>query len=109
MYEELAIIAVFTFCYAAISERVERLPVSGPVLFVLAGLLLGPLGLGWFKDDVSQVEFRVLVDLTLALILFIDAANADTSILRRQIKIPGRKIKDTLDYPPEGSPGADRG
>lgn len=92
MYEELAIIAVFTFCYAAISGRVEKLPVSGPILFVLAGLLLGPLGLGWFKDDVSQVEFRVLVDLTLALILFIDAANADTSILRRQMKIPGRML-----------------
>lgn len=92
MYEELAIIAVFTFCYAAISGRVERLPVSGPVLFVLAGLLLGPLGLGWFKDDVSQVEFRVLVDLTLALILFIDAANADISILRRHFKIPGRML-----------------
>lgn len=46
----------------------------------------------WFKDDVSRVEFRVLVDLTLALILFIDAANADISVLRRQIKIPSRML-----------------
>jgi hypothetical protein len=54
--------------------------------------MLGPLGLGWFKDDVSQVGFRMLVDLTLALILFIDAANADISTLRRQWRIPTRML-----------------
>lgn len=92
MYEELAILALFTFCYSIISERVEKLPTSGPIIFVFVGLLLGPLGLGWFKDDVSRVEFRVLVDLTLAMVLFIDAANSDLATLRRNIKIPTRML-----------------
>lgn len=92
MYLELSILAIFTFCYSVISGRVEKLPTSGPILFVIAGLLLGPLGLGWFEDDVSRTEFRVLVDLTLAMVLFIDAANADTSILRSKIKIPARML-----------------
>jgi NhaP-type Na+/H+ or K+/H+ antiporter len=92
MYIELAILALFTFFYSVVAGRIEKLPVSGPIVFVITGFMLGPLGLGWFKDDVSQVEFRVLVDLTLALILFIDAANADTSILRRQWRIPARML-----------------
>jgi len=92
MYEELAILAIFTFCYSVISGRVEKLRISGPIIFVLAGLLLGPLGMGWFKDDVSQVEFRVLVDLTLALVLFIDAANSDTTTLRKHFKVPARML-----------------
>mgnify|MGYP000352618065 CR=1 FL=1 len=92
MYQELAILAIFTFCYSVISGRVEKLRISGPIIFVLAGLLLGPLGMGWFKDDVSQVEFRVLVDLTLALVLFIDAANSDTAILRKHFQIPARML-----------------
>ena len=92
MYEELAILAVFTFCYSAISGRVEKSRISGPILFVLAGLLLGPLGLGWFEDDISRVQIRVFADLTLALVLFIDAANSDTATLRSSFKIPARML-----------------
>lgn len=92
MYEELVVIAALTFIYSLISGRIEKMPISGPIIFVVVGLLFGPLWLGWFKDDVSRIEFRVLVDLTLALILFIDAANTDQSILRSQIRIPSRML-----------------
>lgn len=92
MYEELAVIAILAFLFSTIAGRVEKLPVSGPLMFVVIGLVLGPLGLGWFADDVSRVQLRVLVDLTLALILFSDAANAELSVLRRQIKIPARML-----------------
>lgn len=37
-------------------------------------------------------QLRVLADLTLALVLFIDAANADLSVLRKQFKIPSRML-----------------
>jgi NhaP-type Na+/H+ or K+/H+ antiporter len=92
MYEELAVLAVFAFLYSLISGRIEKLPVSGPMIFVVAGFLLGPLGLGWFEDKVTLDEARFLVDVTLALILFIDAANAETSVLRRFLKIPSRML-----------------
>jgi len=49
---------------------------------------MGPLGLGWFDGAVSNTDLRVLADLTLALILFIDAANANLAILKRQFRIP---------------------
>ena len=92
MYIELAVLALFIFCYSLVAGRVERAAASGPIVFVIAGLLMGPLGLGWFDDDVSNTELRVLADLTLALILFIDAANADLAILKRQFRIPSRML-----------------
>ena len=92
MYEELAVLAIFTFLFSIISGRIEKMPISGPMIFVVAGLLLGPLGLGWFEDDVSLVQGRVLADLTLALILFIDAANAETSVIRLHFKLPSRML-----------------
>ncbi len=92
MYIELAIFALFVFCFSLVAGRVERGWVSGPMIFVVAGMLMGPLGLGWFDGDVSRTELRVLADLTLALILFIDAANADLSILKRQFRIPSRML-----------------
>jgi NhaP-type Na+/H+ or K+/H+ antiporter len=92
MYIELAVLALFIFCYSLIAGRVERAATSGPIVFVVAGLLMGPLGLGWFDGDVSHTELRVLADLTLASILFIDAANADLAILKRQFRIPARML-----------------
>jgi NhaP-type Na+/H+ or K+/H+ antiporter len=92
MYIELAIFALFVFCYTLVSGRLERAPASGPIVFVAAGFLMGPMALGWFDGDVSRTELRVLADLTLALILFIDAANADLAILRRQFRIPSRML-----------------
>jgi NhaP-type Na+/H+ or K+/H+ antiporter len=92
MYIELAIFALFVFCYSLIAGRVERAAASGPIVFVVAGFLMGPLGLGWFNGDVSNTGLRVLADLTLALILFIDAANADLAVLKRQFRIPSRML-----------------
>lgn len=92
MYIEIAIIALFTFVYSVFSARIEKLPTSAPIIFVFLGITLGPIGLDVFKADVEQKEFRILTDLTLALILFIDAANANTSILKKYLKIPARML-----------------
>jgi NhaP-type Na+/H+ or K+/H+ antiporter len=92
MYVELAVLALFVFCYSIVAGRIERMAMSGPIIFVFAGFFMGPLGFGWFHDDVTDTELRVFADLTLALILFIDAANADLSILKRQLRIPSRML-----------------
>jgi NhaP-type Na+/H+ or K+/H+ antiporter len=92
MYIELAIFALFVFCYSIVAGRIERAAASGPIVFVVSGLLMGPLGLGWFDGDVSRAGLRVLADLTLALILFIDAANADLAVLKRHFRIPSRML-----------------
>ena len=92
MYIELAIFALFVFSYSLFAGRLERAPASGPIVFVAAGYLMGPLVLAWFDGNVSRTGLRTLADLTLALILFIDAANADLGILKRQIRIPSRML-----------------
>ena len=92
MYVELAIVAVFISVYSMVAGRVDRSPVSGPMVFVVCGFLMGPSGLGWLGGNASSASLRTLADLTLALVLFIDAANADTSTLRRQFQIPSRML-----------------
>ena len=92
MYVELAILALFIFVYSMVAGRIERSAISGPMVFVVAGFMMGPFGLGWLKGDATSADLRTLADLTLALILFIDAANADMSILKRQFRIPSRML-----------------
>ena len=46
MYVELAVLALFVFCYSLVAGRVDRMAMSGPIIFVFAGFLMGPLGFG---------------------------------------------------------------
>jgi NhaP-type Na+/H+ or K+/H+ antiporter len=92
MYIELAVFGLFVFCYSLVAGRVERAAASGPIVFVAAGFLMGPLGLAWFDGDVSRTGLRMLADLTLALILFTDAANVDLGALKQRFRIPSRML-----------------
>jgi NhaP-type Na+/H+ or K+/H+ antiporter len=92
MYIELAIFALLVFLFSLVAGRLEGAPTTGPMVFVVAGLIMGPLGLAWFDGDVSRTALRVLADLTLASILFIDAANADLATLKRTYRIPTRML-----------------
>ena len=42
MYMDLAILAGFVFLYSVVAGGVERTPISGPIVFLLFGLVLGP-------------------------------------------------------------------
>ena len=92
MYGELAIIALFTFLYSIVAGRFERSIISGPMVFVIVGFILGPYVLGLLHYDMTRSGVRVLADLTLALVLFCDASNANMSILRKQVKLPSRML-----------------
>jgi sodium/hydrogen antiporter len=92
MYQNAAVLAVFLLLYSAIAGRVERSWISGPIVFTAAGLVLGPVGLGALHLDVAAEGLRLLAEATLAMILFTDAANADLSIVRRNVQLPERLL-----------------
>ena len=92
MYVELAVLAIFAFFYSTIAGAVEKTPITGPIVFTAFGLIAGPLGMGWLEPDINNDELKYLADLTLAFVLFLDAANADLGVLRRSFRIPGRML-----------------
>jgi NhaP-type Na+/H+ or K+/H+ antiporter len=92
VYVELAVLAIFAFFYSTIAGAVEKTPITGPIVFTAFGLIAGPLGMGWLEPDINNDELKYLADLTLAFILFLDAANADLGVLRRSFRIPGRML-----------------
>jgi NhaP-type Na+/H+ or K+/H+ antiporter len=92
MYVELAILAVFVFIDSAVAGGVEKTRISGPMVFTVVGLIIGPIGLGWLQPDIDNEGLRMLADITLALVLFIDAANSDLSVVKSGIRIPQRML-----------------
>jgi NhaP-type Na+/H+ or K+/H+ antiporter len=92
MYEKLALLAIFVLIYSSVGGGVERSRVSGPIVFTAFGLLAGPLGLGLLALEVNRELLRILAELTLALVLFTDAAGADLGVLRKGWALPTRLL-----------------
>ena len=69
-YSDWAIISVFVIIYSLIAGRIGRTWISDAIVFVFTGLLLGPLGVGILKFDVTSENLKTFAELTLAVILF---------------------------------------
>ncbi len=83
MYENLMILGVFIFLYSISSKWLESTPINGAVLFTAVGLVLGPLGMDLLKFEIEAEGISTLAELTLALVLFTDAANANLGVLKK--------------------------
>jgi len=92
MYEPLAILAAFIFFYSIVAGGLERTPVNGALVFLAFGLAIGPVGLGWLDMNVDVEILRSLAEMTLALVLFSDASNANLGVLKHSILIPRRLL-----------------
>jgi sodium/hydrogen antiporter len=92
MYENAAFLAAFLLIYSAVAGRIERSLISGPIVFTAVGFALGPDGLGVLRLNISGEGLRILAELTLAMVLFTDAANADFAIVKRNLGLPERLL-----------------
>jgi NhaP-type Na+/H+ or K+/H+ antiporter len=92
VYPNAAWLALCLLLYAAITGRVERSWLSGPLLFTGAGFLLGPGVLGWLKLNVSTEWVRALAEAALAMVLFSDAAHANFRAVLGAIGLPERLL-----------------
>jgi NhaP-type Na+/H+ or K+/H+ antiporter len=92
MYETLALIALFTLVYSSVAGAVERTWISGPIVFTCFGLLVGPIGLDLLSWETDGETIRSLAEVTLAMVLFTDAAGADMSVLKKTAGLPARLL-----------------
>src|SRR6516164_1301805 len=83
MYENAAMLAVFLLIYSGI---------AGWIVFTAVGFILGADGLGILRIHIDGEGLRVLAELTLAMVLFTDAANADFSVAKRNLGLPERLL-----------------
>ena len=83
MYETLAILAAFVFLYSITGGGLKRTPISGAVVYTTFGLAFGPLGLDLMDLDLGRDDMNTLAEMTLALVLFTDAANANLGVVKK--------------------------
>lgn len=92
MYQNIAVVAAFLLAYSIFAGRFESRLFNGPLMFMLAGLLLGPAALGLLQPHITKEGIKVLAELTLAIVLFSDAATANLKVLRQYESLPMRLL-----------------
>ncbi|MFI2285924.1 cation:proton antiporter [Streptomyces niveus] len=78
--------------YGALSRRLSTTVLSGPLVFVVCGLAIGPLGLDLLNRDKDPEVTRTLLEIALILVLFTDAAAIRVQDLRREGFLPLRLL-----------------
>lgn len=89
---ELLVVALSVFAFAMFSQRSSMSPVTAPMVFTAIGLLLGTIGTDWFDLTLDGEVVSVLVEGTLVVVLFTDAARIDLRALRSAAALPARLL-----------------
>lgn len=92
MYETLAVLALFIMVYSSVAGAVERSWISGPIVFTCFGILIGPAGFDLLDWDTDRELIRSLAEVTLAMVLFTDAAGANVRVLKNTSGVPARLL-----------------
>ena len=82
------LLAIVLTVAALISGLVDRAPVSFPMIFLAIGVVVGPHGLRLLTADAHSPVLTGVATLSLALVLFLDAARFDAEELRRDWRVP---------------------
>ena len=77
---DAGIVVALVLAWCLVGGRVERTGVSGPMVFLAAGVLLAQVGVMDVTINASVLE--IVIDLALVLALFSDASSADLGILK---------------------------
>ena len=89
---DLAVLASVIFLFGLVSRRLEGTVLTAPLVFVAAGVILGPAGLALVEFELDDHSVLLLGEIALAIVLFTDAARTNLSALRQNEVLPLRLL-----------------
>jgi NhaP-type Na+/H+ or K+/H+ antiporter len=87
-----ALIALAFVAFALVSRRIERTFLTGAMLFVALGLVMGPEILDTVNIGDPGGLQELLLEATLVIVLFTDASAVNSSHWREEAALPGRLL-----------------
>jgi NhaP-type Na+/H+ or K+/H+ antiporter len=93
MYEiEIAAFAVVVFAFALVSRRLRSLDVTAPMVFILAGVIIGSFAVPFINEGINNELLLLIGELALVLVLFTDASRINVTALRKNAALPARLL-----------------
>ena len=87
---QIAIVGILLVGYALVSRRLDRTPITMPIVFVAAGAIASLTGVVVLGQELAAVA--LLAEATLAVILFSDATRVSLPRLRHTLALPARLL-----------------
>ncbi len=92
-HQLIILAAIIILFFGIFSKAAERSFITAPMVFVSIGLLLGPLGFSWLNIEVATTSIQFLAELTLIIILFVDASLIKLSNIKTRLQgLPARLL-----------------
>jgi NhaP-type Na+/H+ or K+/H+ antiporter len=89
---DLGILAAVLFAYSVVSRRLDRSGITAPMVFVAAGILLGPDVLDLTELELTSETGLLLAEAALVIVLFSDAARINLAALAGNRSLPARLL-----------------
>jgi NhaP-type Na+/H+ or K+/H+ antiporter len=89
---DLGVIALVVVAYGLVSRRLERTPLSAPMVFVAAGIVAGPEVLDVVGLGITSGAGLIVAEIALVIVLFADAARIDLRAVRGNAGLPARLL-----------------
>jgi sodium/hydrogen antiporter len=88
----LTTLAVVVVAYTLVASKLDRWWITGPMVFVAAGVILGPGGLDVLPLSLTNETVLTITELTLALLLFADASTVRLRDVEGDSGLPRRLL-----------------
>ncbi|MCB1245795.1 MAG: cation:proton antiporter [Acidimicrobiia bacterium] len=88
----LILVLAVILAYGLWSRWLSSTPITGPMVFAAAGLLFGPAVLDIVEIPLRSEGIQVLLEGTLVIVLFTDAAVIDVNAARKHLAMPTRLL-----------------
>src|SRR5919112_1263206 len=86
------VLAAVVFASGLVSRRLEGTVLTAPIVFVVAGAILGPAGFGLVEVNLDDHAVLLVGEIALAIVLFTDAARTELSALLQNQAMPLRLL-----------------
>jgi len=88
----ILIVALIILMYGFFSKSLERSNISGPMIFLLFGIFLSPLGLDIIELGLDSEGVKIVAEIALIIVLFTDSSSLNFKKFKREWKIPARLL-----------------
>ena len=96
MEELLLILGVVIFLFALVSSKFDNSFITPPMVFAGVGVLIALLFRNYVEEEFAKEALELVAELTLVIVLFIDASRINLPLLFREHKIPVRLLGISL-------------
>jgi NhaP-type Na+/H+ or K+/H+ antiporter len=92
MIDGLVIFLLFVVLYGAVAVWLGQRSITMPMFFLALGALTGAKALGWIYISMTSEAVKMLVEVTLAMLLFADSSTLKLHQLKNDIGLPARLL-----------------